>query len=312
MRIPLSISRPRRERIGNMIVRPIAGGVEVLAPAKLNLFLEVLGRRPDGYHEIESLMVAVDLYDTLTVRRRPVGGDHPAVRRPDACRPGATTWWSRRPSGSRPRRAVRAGRAIDAAQGDPGAGGAGGRLERRGGDAGGPRPALGPADAPRPAGRAGRRRSAATWRSSCTAPAAVCRGRGERVEPLTLARPLHFVLVCPPRRPEHGRRLPQPDDRPSGPGRSGRSWRRWPTADRPPWVGACSTGSNPSPRRSARAGRGSGTPWRASARRSTGHLMSGSGSAYFGLCRDPAAAVDAARRLEPLGLGRVRVVTCGP
>src|SRR4029077_4800359 len=49
-----------------MIVRPVAGGVEVLAPAKLNLFLEVLGRRPDGYHEIETLMVAVSLYDTLT------------------------------------------------------------------------------------------------------------------------------------------------------------------------------------------------------------------------------------------------------
>ena len=59
-----------------MIVRPVADGVEVLAPAKLNLFLEVLGRRPDGYHEIESLMVAVDLYDTLDVRRRPIGGDH--------------------------------------------------------------------------------------------------------------------------------------------------------------------------------------------------------------------------------------------
>src|SRR5262245_54307582 len=50
-----------------MIVRSIAGGVEVLAPAKLNLFLEVLARREDGYHEIESLMVTVDLYDTLTV-----------------------------------------------------------------------------------------------------------------------------------------------------------------------------------------------------------------------------------------------------
>src|SRR4051812_16244259 len=50
-----------------MIVRSIAGGVEVLAPAKLNLFLEVLGRRPDGYHEIETLMVTVDLYDALTV-----------------------------------------------------------------------------------------------------------------------------------------------------------------------------------------------------------------------------------------------------
>jgi 4-diphosphocytidyl-2-C-methyl-D-erythritol kinase len=43
-----------------------------------------------------------------------------------------------------------------------------------------------------------------------------------------------------------------------------------------------------------------------------GSLMSGSGSAYFGLAPDRDAADDAARRLEPLGLGRVRVVTCGP
>ena len=61
-----------------MIVRSIAGGVEVLAPAKLNLFLEVLGRRPDGYHEIESLMVAVNLYDTLTFTDDPFGSDQPA------------------------------------------------------------------------------------------------------------------------------------------------------------------------------------------------------------------------------------------
>ena len=72
--------RKRRERIGNMIVRSIAGGVEVLAPAKLNLFLEVLGRRPDGYHEIETLMVTVNLYDTL-VLRRPDRRDHSAMRR---------------------------------------------------------------------------------------------------------------------------------------------------------------------------------------------------------------------------------------
>ena len=58
---------------GLMIVRSIAGGVEVLAPAKLNLFLEVLGRRPDGYHEIESMMVAVSLYDTLTFTDDPSG-----------------------------------------------------------------------------------------------------------------------------------------------------------------------------------------------------------------------------------------------
>ncbi len=34
-------------------------------PAKLNLHLSVLGRRPDGYHELETVMVAVGLYDTL-------------------------------------------------------------------------------------------------------------------------------------------------------------------------------------------------------------------------------------------------------
>ena len=42
-----------------------ADTVRVLAPAKVNLFLEVLGKRPDGYHEIATLMVAVSLYDTL-------------------------------------------------------------------------------------------------------------------------------------------------------------------------------------------------------------------------------------------------------
>jgi 4-diphosphocytidyl-2-C-methyl-D-erythritol kinase len=37
----------------------------VNTPAKLNLFLEVLGRRPDGYHELETVMVSIGLYDTL-------------------------------------------------------------------------------------------------------------------------------------------------------------------------------------------------------------------------------------------------------
>ena len=37
----------------------------VHTPAKLNLFLEVLGRRPDGYHELETVIVSIGLYDTL-------------------------------------------------------------------------------------------------------------------------------------------------------------------------------------------------------------------------------------------------------
>ncbi len=39
------------------------------APAKLNLYLDVLGRRDDGYHEIESVMQTIDLFDRLTVTR---------------------------------------------------------------------------------------------------------------------------------------------------------------------------------------------------------------------------------------------------
>ena len=39
------------------------------AYAKLNLTLGVLYKRPDGYHALDSLMQAVDLYDTVTVER---------------------------------------------------------------------------------------------------------------------------------------------------------------------------------------------------------------------------------------------------
>jgi 4-diphosphocytidyl-2-C-methyl-D-erythritol kinase len=39
-------------------------------PCKINLFLEVLGKRPDGYHDLDTVMLAVDLCDTLTIRPR--------------------------------------------------------------------------------------------------------------------------------------------------------------------------------------------------------------------------------------------------
>ena len=37
----------------------------VLAPAKLNLFLHITGRRPDGYHVLQSVFMLIDWYDTL-------------------------------------------------------------------------------------------------------------------------------------------------------------------------------------------------------------------------------------------------------
>ena len=39
----------------------------VLAPAKLNLSLDILGKASGGYHDLDSVMLAVDLCDTLTL-----------------------------------------------------------------------------------------------------------------------------------------------------------------------------------------------------------------------------------------------------
>lgn len=41
--------------------------VKVLAPAKINLSLDVLSKRADGYHNISTVMQTVDLYDTITI-----------------------------------------------------------------------------------------------------------------------------------------------------------------------------------------------------------------------------------------------------
>jgi len=43
------------------------------APAKINLSLRVMGRRPDGYHELESVFQMVGLYDHVTIRPRRQG-----------------------------------------------------------------------------------------------------------------------------------------------------------------------------------------------------------------------------------------------
>lgn len=47
------------------------------APAKLNLFLHVTGRRADGYHELQTVFQFIDLQDTITLTNRP---DHQIMR----------------------------------------------------------------------------------------------------------------------------------------------------------------------------------------------------------------------------------------
>jgi len=292
-----------------MFIHSIAGGVEVLAPAKLNLFLEVLARRPDGYHEIESLMVTVDLYDTLTVTALDSGAivlecDDPTL-----------------PTGS-------ANLVVKAAL----------RLKAATGCARGARLALTKV-IPAQAGLGGGSSDAAAtvraldriWNLGMSAgqldavaaeigsdvpfflhgPAAVCRGRGERVQPMTLRQPLHFVLAAPhvgvSTADVYQHLRPPETPRPIGPvlgalaheghaNLGGSLFNRLqPVAEtlRPELVRVRDALASLDP------------PLE-------GSLMSGSGSAYFGLCRDPAAAHRAAEDLQPLGLGWVRVVTCGP
>lgn len=48
----------------------------VQAPAKINLGLEIIGKRADGYHEIRTVMAMIDLADTLTVS---ITGDDPSI-----------------------------------------------------------------------------------------------------------------------------------------------------------------------------------------------------------------------------------------
>ena len=109
-------------------------------PAKVNLALEILGKREDGYHEISTVLQAIDLFDRLTVEDAadlslattdpalPVDDANLVVRAARAL--GAAA-------------GVTARRADRARQADPGGRRARRGIERRGGDPGGAESAVG-------------------------------------------------------------------------------------------------------------------------------------------------------------------------
>ena len=49
------------------------GKVDIKTPAKLNLFLEVVGKRADGFHNLETIMHTVDLFDEISITRTEEG-----------------------------------------------------------------------------------------------------------------------------------------------------------------------------------------------------------------------------------------------
>lgn len=53
----------------------MSGSVELLAPAKVNLFLRVLAREESGFHQLETLFLAIDLADGLRIERGGTGVD---------------------------------------------------------------------------------------------------------------------------------------------------------------------------------------------------------------------------------------------
>ncbi len=293
-----------------MIVEPTELGLRVRAPAKLNLFLEVLGRRPDGYHEIESLMVTVDLYDILTIQNDPSGQIHLVCDDP-ALPTDESNLVVKAAQRLRARVNLPLGASIDLRKSIPAqAGLAGGSSDAAATLVGLnlvwnlqlPTETL--------ASIAGEIGSDVAF--FLHAPAAICRGRGEIVEPidLSLLPPLQFVLVCPPlgvSTADVYRRLVVPA-RPRSIG---------PIVDALTRGDSSALGSEIFNRLQPVAESLEPDLIRVREEWETlgpslldGYAMSGSGSASFGLARTRDAAWNAAERFGASGLGTVRVVAC--
>jgi len=318
--------------------------VQVQAPAKVNLFLEISGKRADGFHELETFMTTVSLYDTLSFSRSH-NKSHTASHNRDeqytkesirlecgwatayavhvsdgiprtAHRPESN--WGGLPEG-RDNLAVKAVERLQAVAGIDESVSI--RIRKRIPSAAG----LGGASSDAAAALfAVNRLWQLNWPVARLAEiaaelgsdvpfflasgAAICRGRGEKVEETTLPR-MHFVIVSPPRPLatqtvyQHCRPAPFPvsiepfqDHLESGDivqaARTMVNRLQQPAEDLSPEV-----------RRLRQAFEGIDC---------LGHQMSGSGSSYFGICRNARHARRVARRLRALRLGMVFVTRSVP
>lgn len=276
-----------------MLIQRQSASVVVQAPAKVNLFLEVLAKRPDGYHEIATLMVAVDLYDTLEfTEERSAAIDIRCDNRELAT--GPENLIHRAAELLRRRFSHPAGAAVTLTKKIPLAAGlAGGSSDAAATLAG--------LNALWNLGlsAAGLAQLGAELGSDVpfffSTPAAWCTGRGEQVTPAPLGAPLDFVLARPPQGLStadvyRACRVPQEPQK-------GDDIRAAVAEGNIPAIGSrifnrlqeAAEGLEPSIRNVREEMEKIGLPWTA---------MSGSGSTVFALCRDETEAERTAEKLR--------------
>jgi 4-diphosphocytidyl-2-C-methyl-D-erythritol kinase len=289
------------------------------APAKLNLYLEILGRRGDGFHELETLMVPIGLSDSLCFSSTPSTADgRPGAivldvrecypvrtsQRPPAIPTGSENLVVRALELLRERSKCRLGAHVELVKRIPAAAGMGG----------------GSSDA-----AAALRLANTAWQLDwpierlidvaaeigsdvpffLSGGPAICRGRGEQVERVHGMRALHFVIVKPPIGLStadvyraHDASIGNLLESKAG-NRPISSWAADGRAEAGQWM-----------RNRLQAAAATISPWIDRLRVAfdrldfLGHQLSGSGSAYFGVCRHAQHARRLANilRTQPLGL----------
>jgi 4-diphosphocytidyl-2-C-methyl-D-erythritol kinase len=302
-----------------MLVHRTAADVVIHAPAKLNLFFEVLGKRPDGYHEIETLMCPIDIFDTLHFREdndgqvrlgcRCVGGPGGPQSRGLADLPeGPKNLVVRAVELARRRAGITGGARLTLVKRIPSAAGLGG----------GSSDAAAALAAANLGWRLGRSRDELMdWAAELGSDvpffladsSAVCRGRGEQVERVKAMGAMSFVVVYPPEglstAEVYGHCRPAEDARSVQPLLRALQRGDWSESGRLLWNRLQPAAEELS-------------PWVSRLRQAftqldcLGHGMSGSGSSYFGLFRHALHARRSARRLQAMRLGAVFAVRSCP
>lgn len=310
--------------------------IAVWAPAKLNLYLEILAKRDDAFHEIETLMCPITLCDTLYLRPRTQSRTRSGTEGASDCKDDHAAGddiridWSwagpRYTAGAAPPPAEQENsvyRALRLLQQRAGIeAGADVRLIKR---------------IPAAAGLAGGSSDAAAalaaanrawglhWPTARLAELgaelgsdvpfffaggpAVARGRGEQIEPVTLGSVLHFVVVCPPQglltSAVYGRCSPQRAPGPVARLIAGLRALQYDQIQRGMFNGLQAAARTLTPWIDRLQGEFSGCDV-------VGHQMSGSGTSYFAVCRDARQARRLGARLRTRNVGTVYVVRSYP